>query len=77
MFSISAIKMYVKCEYLKKIKRNKQLLSRSNYLQHTDLADSWSCLKHKSLQLFDDIAKNDRIPLTDNIELLRRSHVKM
>lgn len=57
-------------------KENKQLLSQSNYLQHTYLVDSWSCLKHNSLLLFDDIAKNDRIPLTDRVELLRRPDQK-
>ncbi|XP_055295660.1 uncharacterized protein LOC129565150 [Sitodiplosis mosellana] len=53
----------------------KKVLSKC-YKNHTVLADSWSCLKHNSLLLFDDIAKNDRIPLTDYVELLRRPDVK-
>ncbi|XP_031617104.1 uncharacterized protein LOC116336984 [Contarinia nasturtii] len=45
------------------------------YKNHTDLADSWSCLKQNSLLLYDDIAKADHIPLTENFELLRRPNL--
>lgn len=48
------------------------LISSFEYLQNTELTDSWPCLKHNSLLLLDDIRSADVIPLTDSIELIRR-----
>lgn len=41
------------------------------FQQHTDLADSWKCVKRNSLFLFDDMVAADKIPLTDTFELIR------
>lgn len=42
------------------------------YLQHTLF--TWSCLRDGSLQLFDKLATNDIIPLTQNTRLVRYRH---